>query len=560
MKKQFILPAMLLASCATAFGQVGIGTENPHTSSILELKSTKSGFLPPRMTEIQRDAIASPAEGLIIYNLTEHCLNLWNSSLWKSLCNVGNTVDPSTNGTGKATYDCNAGTSTGTLTVGTPANGVSKVIVVTVTQLGTYSISASANGITYTAGGTFTALGSQNITLTAIGTPTTAGANISFSLNTNPSCAFNKAINAAAPSFSILSCQDSGSTVGWLAKGLPANSADIQAQQVIQVNVIQPGNYSFSTNNVNGVQFTASGTFTATGTQSVTLNATGTPVNYTVDNNSISYIINGASNACSFTRNVYLPDQNYTGSIRNTNNKHRFLYKIITGPNNNEWLATNLGAHYNQVGHPSFNPEAAAANENDYLAYGSLFQAGKNSDGHELVTWTSSTSATQLSATTSTFTSPPTESLSDLANDGLYYVTTDLNKQHGVKSLNTIIGRFFVGPGNPCPTGFVNSQQEDFGGNYNAGTAYWSSSTLKLVAPAVYRSAVDGAITVYSRRLLRGNSLGVFPSGIASSAEFVISGGSLITGSTYWDRRVLENGNSDRRGSLDGYPVRCVKP
>lgn len=559
MKKQFIVPAMLLTSYATIFGQVGIGIENPHASAILELKSTKLGFLPPRMTEIQRDAIPSPAEGLVIYNLTEHCLNLWNNSLWKSLCDVGSTIDPSTNGTGKASYDCNAGTSTGILTVGTPASGVSKIIVVTVAQLGTYSISASANGVTYSASGTFTTLGNQNITLTATGTPTAAGSNISFTLNTNPSCSFNKAINAAAPLFNILSCQDSGSTVGWLAKGLPSNSAEILAQQVIQVDVIQPGNYFFSTNNVNGVQFAASGTFTATGTQSVTLNATGTPVNYTVDNNSISFIINGASNVCSFTRNVYLPDQNYTGSIRNTNNKHRFLYKIITGPNNYEWLATNLGAHYNQVGHPSFNPEAAAANENDYLAYGSLFQAAKNSDGHELVTWTSSTSAIQLSATSSSFVSP-TQPTDTAANDGLYYISTNVNKEIGVKSLNNTTGLFFVGPGNPCPTGFINAQRDQFGGNYNAGTAYWSANTLKLVAPPVYRSAVDGTITAYTRRLLRGGNLGSFPGATSASAEFVISGGNLINNSLYWDRRVFESSNSDLRGSLDGYPVRCVKP
>ncbi len=48
-------------------GSVGIGTTTPDASSLLEIKSTKKGLLIPRMTKTQRDAIASPAIGLLIY-------------------------------------------------------------------------------------------------------------------------------------------------------------------------------------------------------------------------------------------------------------------------------------------------------------------------------------------------------------------------------------------------------------------------------------------------------------------------------------------------------------
>ncbi len=48
-------------------GSAGIGTITPDHSSLLELKSTTKGFLPPRMTKKQRDAIANPATGLLIY-------------------------------------------------------------------------------------------------------------------------------------------------------------------------------------------------------------------------------------------------------------------------------------------------------------------------------------------------------------------------------------------------------------------------------------------------------------------------------------------------------------
>ena len=46
---------------------VGIGTETPVTSAKLEVSSTSKGFLPPRMTASQASAIASPAEGLMLY-------------------------------------------------------------------------------------------------------------------------------------------------------------------------------------------------------------------------------------------------------------------------------------------------------------------------------------------------------------------------------------------------------------------------------------------------------------------------------------------------------------
>jgi len=51
-------------------------------SSILELTSTTKGFLPPRMTTTQRDNIATPAEGLVIYNTTTQVLNFYNGSAW----------------------------------------------------------------------------------------------------------------------------------------------------------------------------------------------------------------------------------------------------------------------------------------------------------------------------------------------------------------------------------------------------------------------------------------------------------------------------------------------
>lgn len=48
--------------------QIGIGTVTPNASSVLDITSTTQGMLAPRMTTAQRSAIASPADGLIVYD------------------------------------------------------------------------------------------------------------------------------------------------------------------------------------------------------------------------------------------------------------------------------------------------------------------------------------------------------------------------------------------------------------------------------------------------------------------------------------------------------------
>ncbi len=60
--------AFLLLNFKLAKAQnVGIGTNSPTSSALLELKSTISGFLPPRMTYTQRNAIQYPVQGLMVY-------------------------------------------------------------------------------------------------------------------------------------------------------------------------------------------------------------------------------------------------------------------------------------------------------------------------------------------------------------------------------------------------------------------------------------------------------------------------------------------------------------
>jgi hypothetical protein len=72
--------------------QVGIGTITPHASSVLELSSTTQGMLTPRMTTAQRVAIASPADGLMVYDTDLKSFYHYNSSVtsW-NVINSGTT-------------------------------------------------------------------------------------------------------------------------------------------------------------------------------------------------------------------------------------------------------------------------------------------------------------------------------------------------------------------------------------------------------------------------------------------------------------------------------------
>ncbi len=65
--------------------QVGINTSSPNASSLLDVASTSKGFLYPKLTNSQMNAIASPATGLIVYNTDATALFIYNGASWNML-------------------------------------------------------------------------------------------------------------------------------------------------------------------------------------------------------------------------------------------------------------------------------------------------------------------------------------------------------------------------------------------------------------------------------------------------------------------------------------------
>lgn len=65
-------------------GGILINTTTDVASAIVNIESTTQGFLPPRMTTAQRDAIVSPAAGLVIYNTSTNTHQGYNGTTWNN--------------------------------------------------------------------------------------------------------------------------------------------------------------------------------------------------------------------------------------------------------------------------------------------------------------------------------------------------------------------------------------------------------------------------------------------------------------------------------------------
>ncbi|HVX26975.1 MAG TPA: tail fiber domain-containing protein, partial [Parafilimonas sp.] len=92
-------------------GSVGIGTTTPDPSAKLDIRTTNKGLLMPRLTQAQRNAIPSPANGLLIYQTDNNPgFYYYNGTAW------GNASYWKTNNTGTYIYynKGNVGIGTGT--------------------------------------------------------------------------------------------------------------------------------------------------------------------------------------------------------------------------------------------------------------------------------------------------------------------------------------------------------------------------------------------------------------------------------------------------------------
>ncbi|RLA74242.1 MAG: hypothetical protein DRG11_05565 [Epsilonproteobacteria bacterium] len=193
-------------------------------------------------------------------------------------------------------------------------------------------------------------------------------------------------------------------------------------------------------------------------------------------------------------------------------------YLEVASPNTGEvWLDRNLGA--SQVGTSS----------TDHLSYGSLFQWGRKSDGHECITWTDGTTGTSVNPTVGIPADIPADNkFIEPLMEADWRVTPDDNLWDGATAIN-----------NPCPSGFrlptdneIMAEAETW--NDKADAFY---SVLKLPVPGSRSLTVN----------------------FAGETGY------------YWTSTVVDFGisfllNIQKRGVIDddspkvsGYSVRCIK-
>lgn len=262
-------------------GTISGTSATPNLGVILELESANKGFLAPRLTTQQRDAItiANRVDGLLIYNKTTGCFNYWSEAqdTWLSMCG---TPPPAVFEITSA--QCNAIKAEGVFKQGvflTASNYLS--VPVTVTQHGTYEITAlTDNGYYFSAKGTFPSAGTYTLILQGVGTPNLGydvgdqGDLLTISLNNKQvSCQTYIYVENANVSYTVecnLITVEGEYMIGQVLRDTH--------KMILEVNVTSTGYWSIATNTINGYSFRGSGMFDAPGVQQIVLLGTGTPL------------------------------------------------------------------------------------------------------------------------------------------------------------------------------------------------------------------------------------------------------------------------------------------
>ena len=178
-----------------------------------------------------------------------------------------------------------------------------------------------------------------------------------------------------------------------------------------------------------------------------------------------------------------IPDRMF-GLLDNTpaaGQRHNFLYLPLEAKDGKVWLNNDLGANYANINNNAFNLAKQAQSSSDANAYGSLYQWGRYSDGHE---FSNSTTTATLSSTDN----PGNSNFITNSNNPFdWRVPQNANLWQGESGVN-----------NPCPHGFRLPTGTEIGNlataEHMTNYSTLASSTLKIAGPGNGERERDGSM------------------------------------------------------------------
>ncbi|UYW01647.1 hypothetical protein K5I29_01600 [Flavobacterium agricola] len=250
-------------------GQVGLGFQKQiNNAAQLEIDSADKGILLPRMTTKQRDEITNVPNSLLIFNTDTDCFNFYKNNRWRSLCGDIGTSEI-------IVANCNSVEVYGDYQVGKAMDAGNYLqITLNVVEPGDYSILVSnpSLGYFFERSGRFPNAGNYLIQLPATGTPRNPGTDsLNITINDEEiACKATVEVKPASVSFQNIRVIHADE----LVRGESSRGKTI----TMLIDVVNPGNFSFQTTTVNGLNYGLFDTDLTTGNNiELKLSANGNP-------------------------------------------------------------------------------------------------------------------------------------------------------------------------------------------------------------------------------------------------------------------------------------------